>query len=100
MLEPRLSVIEGEKRASYSSRNSRNGNLVETICAAGYALPPIVINKGSAQYMGLYTNLTATMADYHFSYSPNGWTEDAVALKWLTELFEPCTASIAPSLEY
>jgi len=36
------------------------------------------------------------MADYRFSFSPNGWTDDAVALKWLTELFEPCTASIAP----
>jgi len=56
----------------------------------------IVINKGSVQYKGWYTNLTATMVDYHFSFSPNGWTVDAVALKFLTELFKPCTASIVP----
>ena len=56
----------------------------------------MIINKGSMQYKGWYTNLTATMVDYHFSFSPNGWTDDAVALKWLTELFEPCTASIVP----
>jgi len=67
--------------------------VVETICAAGFALPPMVMNKGRAQYKGWYTNLTSTMADYRFSFSPNGWTDDAVALKWVTELFDPCTAS-------
>ena len=37
------------------------------------------------------------MGDYHFSFSPNGWTDDAFALKWVTELFDPCTAaSVGP----
>lgn len=38
------------------------------------------------------------MGDYCFSFSPNGWTDDAVALKWVTELFDPCTAASVGSL--
>lgn len=37
--------------------------VVETICAASFALPPMVINKGSAQYKGWYTNLTAMVPE-------------------------------------
>lgn len=70
--------------------------IVETICAAGYALPPMVINKSTTQYKCWYMNLTATIAGYCFAFSPNGWTDDTVALKWLTELFKPCTAFLAP----
>jgi len=46
--------------------------VIETISAADYALQHMIINNGSAQYKGWYTNLTAPMVDYHFSFSPNG----------------------------
>ena len=38
-----------------------------------------------------------TIADYYFLLSPKGWSDNAVALKWVTELFDPCNAtSVGP----
>jgi len=55
--------------------------VIECCCAALYMLPSFVIFKGAAQYMGWHTETSDP--DAKFAYSPNGWTDDELALEWL-----------------
>ena len=55
--------------------------VIECCCASLYILPSFVIFKGTAQYMGWHTETGDP--DAKFAYSPNGWTDDELALKWL-----------------
>ena len=68
--------------------------VVESISGAGYALTPFVINKGAGHYLGWYRNLTTKQKKWHFSYSPRGWIDDYLALKWLEEVFDPQSAEL------
>jgi len=69
----------------------------KTISAAGQSLSPLIIYRGKAQaqYLGSYKSLTAKESNYKFSYSPEGWIDDRLALLWLETIFEPQTATVA-----
>jgi len=69
--------------------------VIETISACGSLLAPLIINKGAGHYLGWYRNLTDKERDYQFTYSPKGWTDNQLALKWLIDLFEPQSAIVA-----
>jgi len=48
-----------------------------------------VINKGAGHYLGWYKNLSMRQKEYQFSYSPEGSTNDKLALEWLEKVFLP-----------
>ena len=61
--------------------------IVEAISADGFALRPLVINKGVAHYMGWYAGLKKEdLAS--FGYSAKGWINEHLGLKWLQETFD------------
>jgi len=62
--------------------------VVECCCAAGYVVPSFVIYKGTAQYMGWYSETNDL--DVMFTCSPNGWTDNELGLEWLYH-FDRCT---------
>ena len=60
--------------------------LIETVSGDGCVLPPMMINKGKAHYMGWYAKLkkydVAT-----FGVSEKGWSNEELGLRWLKEVF-------------
>ena len=68
---------------------------IETVSGSGIALSPFIINKGKGHYLGWYRNLTEAERTYHISYSPKGWTDNDLAMRWLRDLFDPESALIA-----
>ena len=59
--------------------------VIETVCAAQFVQPPMVIYKGSAHYRGWYTELEEAEgdADAKFAYSPKGYTTNELEMAWL-----------------
>jgi len=64
--------------------------VIKAVSASGIVLPPMLINKKEAHYMGWYAALRkgdrAT-----FSYSKKGWTDHELGVDWLEKNFEPAT---------
>jgi hypothetical protein len=55
--------------------------VIECCDAEKYVLPSFIVSKGAAQYMGWHSGTTDS--DFVFASSPNGWTDDKLALAWL-----------------
>ena len=72
--------------------------VAETVSAPGLVFSPLIIYRGTAQYLGWHKNLSAEEKDYVFSYSPKGWIDDRLALMWLEKIFEPQTAPLVGRL--
>ena len=70
--------------------------VLDGVSALGHCLPPFVIYKGKAYYMGWHLETDDPKAK--FAYSPNGWTDDELGFQWLSEHFEPHTVSSRPRL--
>jgi hypothetical protein len=96
-----MGLISSQKvvtRAEYYGRRSilQPGNrewvtAIETICADGYSLPPCIIFKGQVYIAGWFeSNLPG---DWRIEVSNNGWTTDAIGLRWLQKIFIPYTTS-------
>jgi hypothetical protein len=54
--------------------------IIQGICAAGWAIPPFVIFSGKVLISSWYAGMPR---DWAIEVSPNGWTTDELALKWL-----------------
>lgn len=81
-------------RAEYYGRRSvlQPGNrewvtVIETIGAEGYTLPPMIIFKGKLYKESWFQS--DLPQDWRFEVSANGWTTDAIGLRWLEKLFIP-----------
>ena len=61
--------------------------VIEAISGDGHALPPMVINKGTAHYMGWYAYLKKKDKAV-FGVSPTGWSNEKLGLRWLSEVFD------------
>jgi len=61
--------------------------------AAGVILPPMLVNKGEAHYMGWYAALRKG-DQATFSYSKMGWTDQELGVEWLEKNFEPATVEV------
>lgn len=61
----------------------------ECISATGRALTPLVIFKGLSVQNQWFPLEVDSLADWAFEASEKGWTSDAIALKWLQEIFIP-----------
>ena len=54
--------------------------IIQGICAAGWAIPPFVIFAGKVLISSWYAGMPR---DWAIDVSPNGWTTNELALKWL-----------------
>lgn len=59
-------------------------SVIECVSAGGVALPPFVIFAAAKLQRGWYKDLPKT---WRLGHSPNGWTNDKLALRWLNEIF-------------
>jgi hypothetical protein len=60
---------------------------IKTINACGWYLPPMVIFKGKVHISTWYQE-TDLPQDWVIALSDNGWTNDKLGLRWLSDVFE------------
>jgi len=65
--------------------------ILECVSALGVALDPLIVFKGKAIQHQWFPEELEFLQKWHFTTSDKGWTEDAIALKWLKEIFIPST---------
>jgi len=56
--------------------------VIQSICAAGYAIPPFIIYKGRVRISAWYEEASIPR-NWKLSVSENGWTKNALDLEWL-----------------
>jgi hypothetical protein len=56
--------------------------VIQSICAAGYAIPPFIIYKGRVHISAWYEEGDIPY-NWKLSVSENGWTNNALGLEWL-----------------
>jgi DDE superfamily endonuclease len=61
--------------------------VIQSICAAGYTTPPFIIYKGRVHISAWYEEADIPY-DWKLSVSENGWTNNALGLKWLKHFDE------------
>ena len=64
--------------------------IIECVSATGWVLRPVVIFKGDSVQAQWFQKLLQ-IPDWNFTASINGWTSNALALRWLQEVFIPET---------
>jgi len=64
-------------------------SVLECINPMGVSLTPSVVFKGQHRQEDFYDDYTPE--GWHFAISPQGWTDDALRLRWLMNHFEPLT---------
>ena len=77
-----------EKKRVYSKipYNREWITIIEAISATGQFLTPLVIMKGQKAQ---HTWFPSHLPDWDWHTTPNGWTSDETAIRWLTETFIP-----------
>ncbi|RPB06567.1 DDE-domain-containing protein [Morchella conica CCBAS932] len=88
----------GQKNPRLTHSGNRTWvTVIESVSAAGVPIPPIVvINQGSAHYMGWYAGISTAKGDVAtFAYSPKGWTDSKLGMDLLVNNFEKYTAPVA-----
>ena len=79
---------KGRRSARLTQDGSREWiTVIETISGDGRALRPMIINKGQANYMGWYAKLEKKDLAT-FAVSEKGWSNEALGLRWLKEIFD------------
>jgi DDE superfamily endonuclease len=72
--------------------------LIGSVSALGYKIPPTLLYKGASKDLqDSWVNDLKEEDDVFFGSTPNGWTNDAYGMKWLTEVFEPRTRPNRPT---
>jgi len=67
--------------------------VLQGVSAAGVLLPPLIIDKEAAHWMGWHAYVTEDEPAY-FAYSPKGWTDNELGVEYLVQVFEPQTAAV------
>ena len=64
--------------------------VIECVLASENVLPPLILCKGSNQYMGWhqFTFQLPQASEFQFSFSPKGWTCRELGIAWVTGLFD------------
>jgi hypothetical protein len=66
-------------------------SFIEAVTATGRALKPGIIFKGKELQKQWFLNEFELIADWHYITSPNGWTDNHIALEWLKDVYLPQT---------
>ncbi|KAF4335137.1 Fot2 transposase [Fusarium beomiforme] len=73
-----------KRKALLKSPQSRNWtSFIEAITADGRALTPGIIFKGKALQQQWFLEEFRKIADWNYITSPNGWTDNHIAIEWL-----------------
>lgn len=67
--------------------------ILECVSATGRALDPLVIFKGKSVQHQWFPDDMEYLRKWQFTASAKGWTDDAIALQWLEEIFIPSTTT-------
>lgn len=85
-----MRIVTGSERRTRpdltQSGNPEWVTVIQSICAAGYAIPPFIIYKGRVHISDRYK--AEIPEDWKLSASKNGSTNDALNLKWLKHFDE------------
>ena len=72
-------------------------SFIEAITADGHALTPGIIFKGKELQKQWFLNEFSKIANWHYITSPNGWTDNHIAVEWLEIVYLPQTQPIDKS---
>jgi hypothetical protein len=61
--------------------------VINSICAAGYAIPPFIVYKGRVHISAWYEEADIPY-DWRFGISENGWTDNDIGFAWLKHFDE------------
>lgn len=83
------------KRGRKNPRLTHNGSrewvtVIESVSTTEKALRPMIINKAQAHYKGWYAKLKRVDVAT-FGYSPKGWSDQELGIKWLVDNFQKYT---------
>jgi hypothetical protein len=78
------------KEALVKNGGSRSWvTIIDTITAAGKYLNPGIIFKGKELQGQWFLREFKTICDWKYICSENGWTNNAIAVEWLKDVFLP-----------
>ncbi|OBS15534.1 hypothetical protein FPOA_12440 [Fusarium poae] len=81
-----------KKKAMLKGVQSRTWtSFIEAVTATGRALKPGIIFKGKELQKQWFLSEFELIADWHYITSPNGWTDNHIALEWLKDVYLPQT---------
>nr|ABG26270.1 transposase [Ophiostoma ulmi] len=70
---------------------------VECISATGKSLPPLIIFKGKSVQQQWFPADLNPYSSWQFTATNNGWSDNETGLKWLKDIFIPCSTPMRPS---
>ena len=89
---------EPKKKALLKSPQSRTWtSFIEAVTADGRALTPGIIFKGKELQAQWFAKEIEEIRQWHVVTSPNGWTDNHIAVEWLKEVYLPQTQPEDPS---
>ncbi|KAJ3454436.1 hypothetical protein MRS44_018330 [Fusarium solani] len=81
-----------KKKAMLKGSQSRKWtSFIEAVTATGRALKPGIIFKGKELQKQWFLDQFKLIADWYYITSPNGWTDNHIALEWLKDVYLPQT---------
>ncbi|RKK06589.1 hypothetical protein BFJ65_g18487 [Fusarium oxysporum f. sp. cepae] len=81
-----------KRKALLKGPQSRNWtSFIEAITADGRALTPGIIFKGKELQKQWFLEEFRKIADWNYITSPNGWTDNHIAVEWLERVYLPQT---------
>ena len=83
-----ITATDRARTVSIQPGNREWVTAIETVNAAGWVLPPMIIFKGKLRQRSWYETVPA---DWEIGVSDNGWTTDALGLHWLKNTFDRYT---------
>jgi len=86
------------RKALLKGPQSRNWtSFIEAITADGRLLTPGIIFKGKELQTQWFLQEFRQFANWHYITSPNGWTDNHIAVEWLEQVYLPQTQPADPS---
>ena len=83
-----VTSAERDRTVSLQPGNREWVTVIESINAAGWVLPPMIIVKGVKHQLSWYE---ASPRHWPIGVSDNGWTNDELGFTWLTDVFNKHT---------
>jgi DDE superfamily endonuclease len=85
----RSTLESGRISKSKQDRSREFISILACISAIGKWILPLLIYKGeSGDLISIWVNEVTTDSKAHFTVSSNGWSNNAIGLSWLQNIFE------------
>jgi hypothetical protein len=89
---------DSKKKVLLKSPQTRTWtSFIEAVTADGRVLTPGIIFKGKELQKQWFLNEFSKIADWYYITSPNGWTDNHIAVEWLETVYLPQTEPIDKS---